>query len=105
MRANTGGRALVLPCPQCATRWSTEQTLAGHLMDAHGMDASPAAARAMVAARGALTTARHPLHQKRLAGKEPTHEPPEAPATQEERPMTNETYTCSKCHIKGHNAR
>lgn len=39
MRADTGGQALVLPCPQCATRWSTEQTCAAHLMDAHGTEA------------------------------------------------------------------
>ena len=50
MRANTGGHAVVLPCPQCARTWSTEQTLAGHLMDAHGMAPSPAVARAMRAA-------------------------------------------------------
>ena len=32
MRANTGGHAVVLPCPQCVRTWGTEQTLAGHLM-------------------------------------------------------------------------
>lgn len=49
MRATTGGRALVLPCPQCPTRWSTEQTLAGHLMDAHEMDPPGAVKRALEA--------------------------------------------------------
>lgn len=49
MRADAGGRALVLPCPQCATRWSTEQTLAGHFIDTHGMDPPAAVKRALEA--------------------------------------------------------
>jgi len=87
MRANTGGHAVVLPCPQCARTWSTEQTLAGHLMDAHGMAPSPAVTRAMQVAHEMLDK-RHP-----------------APAAAKERAMTNEDYTCSKCGTKGHNAR
>ena len=99
MRANTGGHAVVLPCPQCARRWSTEQTLAGHLMDAHGMDASPAVARAMqvAAERGKQKTGPTP--------KESDHEPPPAPtATEETRPMAIEdgVKVCSFCKHRGH---
>ena len=75
MRATTGGHAVVLPCPQCARTWSTEQTLAGHLMDTHGMDASPAVARAMQVA----------------------HE------IEEDRAMSKQIHTCSKCGSTDHN--
>ena len=103
MRANTGGHAVVLPCPQCARTWSTEQTLAGHLMDEHRMDASPAVARAMQVAHEVMDK-RHPKVGGPTNGGD-AHEPPQAPAEAKERPMTNEYYTCSKCGTKGHNAR
>ena len=103
MRAHTGGHAVVLPCPQCAKTWSTEQTLAGHLMDEHGMAPSPAVARAMQAAHEAMDK-RHPQVGRPSNGGG-AHESPETPAAAKERAMTNEHYTCSKCGTKGHNAR
>ena len=100
MRANTGGHAVVLPCPQCARRWSTEQTLAGHLMDEHGMAPSPAVARAMQVAHECVKNKTGPKP------KEPTHEPQEAPAAAEERAMSDgKTWTCSRCGGMGHTAR
>src|SRR3990167_7255945 len=80
MRANTGGHAVVLPCPQCARTWSTEQTMAGHLMDTHGMDASPAVAWAMQVAHEMMDK----RHSKvgRQANRGGTHEPQ---AAEEER--------------------
>lgn len=77
MRATTGGRALVLPCPQCATKWSTEQTLAGHLIDAHEMDPPSAVKRALEAsAQGRRGRAIQAGQQR---------------AQEETRPMANET--------------
>ena len=100
MRANTGGQAIVLPCPQCAKRWSTEQTLAEHLMDVHGMSPSAAVARAMQVAHECVKNKTGPKP------KEAVHEPPNAPAAAKERSMKpGDSYTCSKCGVKGHNAR
>ena len=98
MRANTGGHAVVLPCPQCARTWSTEQTLAGHLMDTHGMDASPAVARAMQVAHEMMDK----RHSKvgRQANRGGTHEPQ---AAEEERAVSKQIHTCSKCGSPDHN--
>ena len=101
MRANTGGHAVVLPCPQCARTWSTEQTLAGHLMDEHAMDASPAVARAMQVAHETLDK-RHPKVGALTDGGD-THEPPDAPAEAEERAMSKQIHACSKCGSTDHN--
>ena len=101
MRADTGSHAIVLPCPQCARTWSTEQTLAGHLMDAHGMDASAAVARAMQVAHEMLDK-RHPTVGRPTNGGD-AHEPPETPATAKERAMSKQIHTCSKCGSPGHN--
>ena len=100
MRANTGGHAVVLPCPQCARTWSTEQTLAEHLMDAHGMSASPAVARAMQMAHEMMDK-RHP-QVGRPANRGGTHE---APNAAEERAMSKQIHTCSKCGSTEHNVR
>lgn len=86
-----------MSCPQCATRWSTEQTLAVHLMDAHGMDASPAVARAMQVA--------HECGKQKtgLKPKKAIHESPEVVVESKKRPMNpGDNYTCSKCGVKGH---
>ena len=98
MRANTGGHAVVLPCPQCARTWSTEQTLAGHLMDAHGMAPSPAVARAMQVAHEILDK-RYPKVGAPSNGGD-AHEPQETPAEAEERAMG--AMICSYCKHSGH---
>ena len=98
MRASTGGHAVVLPCPQCVRTWSTEQTLAGHLMDAHGMDATLAVARAMQVAHEMMDK-RHPK-VGRPANRGGTHEPQ---AAEEERAVSKQIHTCSKCGSPDHN--
>ena len=101
MRANTGGHAVVLPCPQCVRIWSTEQTLAGHLMDAHGMDASPAVARAMQVAHEILDK-RHSQVNRPTSEKD-AHAPSDSPAAEEDRAMSKQIHTCSKCGSTDHN--
>ena len=101
MRAQTYGHAVVLPCPQCARTWSTEQTLAGHLMDAHGMDATLAVARAMQVAHEMMDK-RHPKVRAASDGGN-AHEPPEAPAVAKERAMSKQIHACSKCGSTDHN--
>jgi len=101
VRAQTYGHAVVLPCPQCARTWSTEQTLAGHLMDAHGMSPSAAVARAMQVAHEMMDK-RHPKVGAASDGGD-AHEPPEAPAAAEERAVSKQIHACSKCGSTGHN--
>jgi len=98
MRANTGGHAVGLPCPQCARTWSTEQTLAGHLMDAHGMAPSPAVARAMQAAHEMLDK----RHRKvgAVSDRGDAHEPPDTPVAVEERAMS--AKVCGYCKSTEH---
>ena len=98
MRANTGGHAVVLPCPQCARTWSTEQTLAGHLMDAHGMDASSAVARAMQVAHEVMDK-RHPKLGGPANGGE-AHEPPDTSVAAEERAIKSKV--CGYCKSTEH---
>ena len=43
----------MMACPSCPRSWSTEETLAIHLMDAHALDAPTAAERARVVVRDA----------------------------------------------------
>ena len=42
---------MMTPCPHCARTWSTEDTFAGHLMDAHDLLALPAVDAARLAFR------------------------------------------------------
>jgi len=62
MRADLGPGQLphggFIPCPQCPRGWSTEQGLAGHLMDAHGLEAPAAVERARATANDAAKVAR-----------------------------------------------
>lgn len=58
-----GGR---VTCPQCPLRWSTEQALAVHLMDAHGLAAPAAVDRARETLRDAAKVARRAVKVRRL---------------------------------------
>lgn len=90
----------MIPCIACPTprrTFSSEESLAVHLIDEHGLEAPAAAERARLIAKDEAKTDRR--RAKKTKAHPPSavvaHEPEEESAMPQER-------TCKKCGLKGH---
>jgi len=86
-------------CPSCPRSWGSEQTLAAHLIDAHGLTAPEAVNRARATFHEAAKMDRKVIKQKGAQ-----HEPAEAQAHEEAeaRAMSPKARRCRVCKKTGH---